>query len=243
MANPTSTSTNPAQPVPQPRSRRRIPELENGDHLTRAEFERRYAAMPQIKKAELIEGEVCMPSPVSLEHSDYHSNLDTVLNTYRLQTPGVRKGLDATVRLDDDNEPQPDLMLYILPNSGGQARSAETYLDGAPELIVEIAGSSASRDLHKKMNVYRRNGVKEYIVCRVLDDALDWFVLREGVYETLKPGSDGRLRSEVFPGLWLDPAALLKDDMKTVLGVLNEGLASPEHAAFVKRLEDAAKES
>ena len=42
----------------------RILPLEHGDHLTREEFERRYEAMPHVRKAELIEGVVYMPSPV-----------------------------------------------------------------------------------------------------------------------------------------------------------------------------------
>ncbi len=219
----------------------RIPPLENGDRLTRPEFERRYAAMPHVKKAELIEGVVYMPSPVSNEHAEPHFDLITWLGFYRAAAPGISGGDNGTVRLDLDNEPQPDAFLRILASHGGQARVDEDgYISGAPELAAEVARSSVSIDLHAKLNAYRRNGVREYIVWRVEDQTIDWFVLREGRYEPLAVAADGLYRSEVLPGLWLDPAALLRGDLPTVFQTVRCGLDSPEHAAFVRRLQEAA---
>ncbi len=219
-----------------------IPLLENGDRLTRAEFERRYEAMPDLKKAELIEGVVFIPSPVRIDrHGSPHADFISFLGIYRAGTPGVLVADNATVRLDMDNEPQPDGLMLIEPSHGGRVRiGAEGYAEGAPELAAEIASSSVSIDLNTKLHVYRRNGVCEYVVWRVLERAVDWFVLRGGDYERLTPGADGLYRSEVFPGLWLDAAALLRSDMATVLQVVQQGLASPEHAAFVARLGEAA---
>ena len=210
-----------------------IPPLCNGDHLTRNEFERRYEAMPGVTKAELIEGVVHMPSPVSAEeHGEPHFDLNGWLFVYRAHTPPVRGGDNSTLRLDLDNEPQPDGYLRLLPECGGQSRVVDGYVTGAPELIVEVAASSASYDLHEKLHAYRRNGVREYIVWRVWDAAIDWLILRGGRYEPL-PLSDGIFKSEVFPGLWLDPAAALSGDMARVLAVLQQGLASPERIAFL----------
>jgi Uma2 family endonuclease len=216
--------------------------LENGDVLTRAEFERRYEAMPHLKKAELIEGAVYVPSPVRHHaHSHPHIHLTGWLVQYEAGTPGVEAGDNGTIRLDLDNEPQPDALLFIAPACGGQARiDADDYIEGAPELVAEVASSSASYDLHIKLRVYRRNGVREYIVWRVLEQELDWFVLRAGQYVRLSVDAEGLLRSEVFPGLWLDPAALLRGDLATVLAVVQRGLASPEHVAFVARLHPPA---
>ncbi len=215
-----------------------LPPLEPGDRLTRAEFERRYEAMPQLKKAELIEGVVYMPSPARFQrHGRPNAHLITWLGLYESATPGVEGGGNSTARLDLDNEPQPDALLLIDPARGGQARiSPDDYVEAAPELVGEVAASSASIDLNTKLHVYRRNGVREYIVWRVLDQEVDWFVLRAGQYERLAPDGAGILRSEVFPGLWLDPAALVRRDLARVLAVLQQGLASPEHAAFVARL-------
>ena len=216
----------------------KIPRLEQGDHLTRAEFERRYEAMPEIKKAELIEGVVFMPSPVrAVQHGEPHSNLGGWLFVYKSHTPGLISPDNATVRLDEDNEPQPDSILMIDPTCGGQASISEDgYLVGAPELIAEIASSSVSKDLHNKLNVYRRTGVREYVVWRVLDRAIDWFVLREGSYLPLIAGEDGILRSEVFPGLWLNAAAMLEGKLDVVLVTLQQGIATREHQDFVARL-------
>ena len=215
-----------------------VPPLENGDTLTRAEFERRYEAMPHLKKAELIEGVVYVPSPVRHSyHGHQHTHLISWLGSYEAHTPGVEASDNVTVRLDLDNEPQPDALLFIDPACGGQARiDADGYIEDAPELVAEVAASSASYDLHAKLRVYRRNGVREYIVWRVLDKEIDWFVLRAGQYERLSLDAEGLYRSEVFPGLWLDPAALLRGDLATVLAVVQRGLASPKHAAFVARL-------
>lgn len=154
---------------------------------------------------------------------------------------GVRGGNNSSLRLDLDNEPQPDAFLIVLPSHGGQARiDGEGFITGGPELAAEVAASGASYALHDKLTVYRRNGVREYIVWRVLDQAIDWFVLREGRYERLPLIANGTYRSEVFPGLWLDPAALIAGDMPTVWNVAQQGLASPEHAAFVARLRQAS---
>ena len=223
----------------------KIPPLENGDRLSRVEFERRYDAMPQVKKAELIEGIVYMPSPVRLsQHGEPHSYLMGWLVAYKAGTPGLRVGDNATVRLDLDNEPQPDGCLLIDPDNGGQTRISEDgYIEGPPELALEVASSSVSYDLHAKLHVYRRSGVREYIVWRVLDEAIDWFALRDGEYERLEPGADGVVRSGVFPGLWLDPAALLRNDLATVLATAQRGAASPEHAAFVADLQSRVSPS
>lgn len=216
-----------------------IPPLQNGDRLSRVEFERRYAAMPDSQKAELIEGIVYLMSPpISNDHSGPHFDLILWLGLYRLATEGVAGGDNGTLRLDLDNDPQPDAFLRIESESGGQSRvSDDKYIEGAPELIAEVAASSVSYDLHAKLNAYRRNGVPEYVVWRVLDGAIDWFILRDGAYERLEPGNDGILRSRVFPGLVLDAPALVKGDLPRVNAVLQESLKSPEHAAFVTKLK------
>ena len=215
-----------------------IPPLENGDRLTRQEFERRYNAMPQVKKAELIEGVVYMPSPVRHKsHGRPHSQVMTWLGTYWSATPGIDLSDNATVRLDIDNEVQPDALLRIEPEAGGNSRiSNADYIEGAPELIVEIAATSAAYDLHDKLNVYRRNGVQEYIVWQTYENRLDWFRLHEGEYLHLKPDASGIVHSQVFPGLDLAAEALLKGDLATVLSELQKGLNTFEHTAFVERL-------
>lgn len=216
--------------------------LRPGDRLTRDEFEHRYRAMPHVKKAELIEGVVYMPSPVSTEgHGAPHAKLIGWLVHYEAQTPGVQVADNATVRLDWDNEPQPDAFLRILPERGGQTRDEDGYVTHGPEWAGEIAASSSSYDLHDKKEAYRRNGIREYVVWRVEDGAVDWYVLRGGRYDLLQADSDGIYRSEVFPGLWLDPNALLASDMRRVLEVLEQGLAASEHADFVKRLAASAQ--
>lgn len=214
-----------------------VPALEPGDRLTRDEFERRYEAMPDLKKAELIEGVVYMPSPVRIRrHGQPHFQLITWLGYYATALPFVIGGDNTTARLDLDNEPQPDGLLMIDPDCGGQATiSEDDYVESAPEWVGEVSGSSVSFDLHTKLTVYRRNGVREYLVWRVLDKQIDWFAMRSGEFEPLAADQAGILRSEVFPGLWLDAAALIRGDMLQVQAVLQQGLASPEHEAFARR--------
>jgi Uma2 family endonuclease len=212
------------------------PLLEPGDRLTRDEFERRYEGMPHVKKAELIEGTVYMPSPVRVrKHAVPHSHLAGWLVVYASETPGVECADNSTVRLDLDNEPQPDLVLMKLPGKGGQARiSDDDYIEGAPELAVEVVGSSRAYDLHQKKSAYRRNGVREYLAWVTDENRLVWWELRGGEYQEIAQQADALLKSGVFPGLWLDAAALLRGDMKTVLAALRRGLDSAEHAAFAK---------
>jgi len=213
--------------------------LKEGDRLTRDEFERRYDAMPELKKAELINGVVLMPSPVRHEqHGNPHAYLTAWLVGYEINTPGTSIGDNSTIRLDLDNEPQPDDTLMILPAWGGKAHiDTDGYIEGGPELVAEVAASSINIDLTSKLQVYARHGVREYLVWRVLDQAVDWFVLRQGQYDRLSPTPGGLLQSEVFPGLWLDAAALVLLDVPAVMQQLQQGLASQEHATFVALLQ------
>jgi Uma2 family endonuclease len=230
-----SAETSPTEAGEQPNH---TPLLEPGDQLTRPEFERRYEAMPYLKKAELIEGEVYLPSPVRWnQHAGPHADLIGWLFFYRAHTPGVRVGDNGSLRLDMENEPQADAAMIIEPAFGGQVKLEDDYVVGGPEWAGEIAASSVSIDLHKKFRVYRRNLVTEYVVWRVLDNAIDWFVQREGRFEPLSVNAAGYYQSEVFPGLWLDPVAMAHGDAAKVLQVLQRGLATPEHTAFVARLQ------
>jgi Uma2 family endonuclease len=111
---------------------------------------------------------------------------------------------------------------------------------GAPELVVEVAQSSRPIDLGAKRADYERAGVREYLVVTRDPDEVHWRVRRGGKLVRVRPGRDGLYRSKAFPGLWLDPAALLRRDLAGVLATLDRGLASPEHEAFVARLARAA---
>jgi Uma2 family endonuclease len=216
-----------------------VPKLHAGDRLTADEFRERYAAMPPGTRAELLDGEVFMPSPVSVVgHGMPHLELGGVLLNYRAYTPGTLAADNTTVRLHDDSEPQPDLILFIDPSHGGQAEiDADGYIIGTPELVAEVSASSAGIDLNRKFDLYRRHRVSEYVVWRTEDEALDWFIRRGRRFVPLTPDKgDGLLKSETFPGLWLDAAALLRRDLATVLAALARGVQSPEHAKFVKRL-------
>jgi Uma2 family endonuclease len=202
-----------------------IPLLENGDRLHRAEFERRYAADPSVKKAELIEGVVYVASPLRFTpHAKPHADLIGWLWSYKIAVSAVNLGVEPTVRLDYDNEPQPDVVLF---REDGRAKVDEDgYILGAPELVVEVSASTTSYDLHDKKRAYQRSGVKEYIVWRTFDGAIDWFVLEDGRYIVLEPDQQGILRSREFTGLWLNVSALLAGDMQTVLKTLQEGMIS-----------------
>jgi Uma2 family endonuclease len=215
-----------------------LPPLGNGDRLTRPEFERRYNAMPHLRKAELIEGVVYMAAALRFKsHGQPHGNLMIWLGNYKVAIPGLEVAIEPTIRLDLDNAPQPDAVLLIEESSGGQARlSDDDYIEGAPELVAEIAASSAAIDLGAKKWAYRRNGVREYIVWQVFEQKLDWFYGQDGEYRLLPVDADGIIRSRVFPGLWLAVNDLLAGNMVSVLAGLQAGLATPEHAAFAQQL-------
>ena len=195
--------------------------LESGDRLTREEFHRRYLCRPDIKKAELIEGVVYVASPVKfVGHGEEHAFMGHWLSHYRLTTGGLRVGDNSTVLLEGENEPQPDLFAF---REGGQARvNEDNYVEGGPDLAIEIAASSASYDLHDKKDVYARNGVQEYIVWQVYEKRIDWWVLRRGKYVSLKPDDRGVIHSQVFPGLRLNVPAMLAGDMAAVLAELDD---------------------
>jgi Uma2 family endonuclease len=191
--------------------------LEAGDHLTREEFHRRYCARPDIKKAELIDGVVYMPSPVRLDqHGEPHGLVVTWLGVYLSQASGVRLGDNTTVYLDEKAEVQPDAFL-LRPGPGGPRMTEDGYVEGAPQLAVEVSASTATYDLHVKKEAFRRNGVREYVVWRVLDKAIDWFRLQDGAYVPVEPDAAGIVESEQFPGLRLHVPSMLAGDLAAVL--------------------------
>jgi Uma2 family endonuclease len=202
--------------------------LEHGDRLTRREFHRRYLAMPNLKKAELIEGVVYMPSPAQLNrHGKPHMFVVTWLGTYTAHDPHLEAADNSTVLLDFDNEYQPDVFMRVLPEHGGQSRTTEDdYVEGAPEMAVEVASSSASYDLNAKKAAYRRNGVREYLVWITRESRFVWWRLVDGEYVEIEPDEAGVLKSQLFPGLWLDTQAMLGGDLAKVLARLHDGLRS-----------------
>lgn len=224
-----------APPVPS------LPPLENGDHLDQKTFHARYEAMPENVKAELIGGRVyIMASPLLPRHGRPHSRVLAWLVAYQAETPGTDVLGNTSAILGDDSEPQPDACLLILPEYGGQTHEDDDgWLTGTPEFIVEVASSSESYDLHEKRADYERYGVKEYVVYAARQRRVYWWVRRGDRYEELAAGADGVFRSETFPGLWLDPAALVRSESRRLHEVLRQGLATPEHAAFVTALDAA----
>jgi Uma2 family endonuclease len=218
-----------------------VPPLENGDHLDQPTFHERYAAMPADTRAELIGGTVYMASPVRRKHGKHTAHVVTWLVLYESETRGVEVFDNATAILAEDGEAQPDAALLIGPDFGGQTRTADDYIVGAPELVVEVASATESYDLHLKLHAYERAGVREYVVVVLRQQQILWFVNRGTGFEAMEPGVDQLYRSEVFPGLWLDPAALLRLDSKAVRSALEQGLVTTEHQEFVQRLAAAGE--
>jgi Uma2 family endonuclease len=214
-----------------------IPELHSGDQMSREEFHRICEQMPPDFKAELIGGTVYVASTLTVQHGTNHLPLGSLFFTYEVHTPGVQCGDNTTILLGENSEPQPDLYLRILPEHGGQSSTTpDDYVKGPPELVAEIAHSSRSIDLHLKRDDYARYGVREYLLLCLQERRLRWFDLSAG--QELQLDADGILRLRCFPGLWIDVGALLTKDRR-MMTVLKQGLATLEHAAFIKSLADA----
>jgi Uma2 family endonuclease len=212
------------------------PPLLEGDRLTSGEFMRRWETMPELKFAELLDGYVFMASPLSRDHGRFDIMLSGWICSYMAATPGCDACSNATWLMGKDDVPQPDITLQIAPERGGQSGIEGAFAAGAPELIVEVAASSYSRDMGVKRRLYERMGVREYLVAVLNRKQLIWLELVNGSYQALEPGADGISRSRCFPGLWLYVDALWDLDSARVFAVLQQGLASPEHAEFVARL-------
>jgi len=194
--------------------------LESGDHLTQPEFHRRYCKTPKAFRAELVEGIVYVSSPVRVIHGEPVAWVIGWLVAYIARHGGARIGNDATVILDPDNEVQPDAFLFR-EEQGGPRVTDDNYIAGPPQLVVEVAVSSASYDLHEKLGAYRRNGVREYIVWRVRDSSIDWFRLEDAEYQRVEPDETGVIESSEFPGLRLNVAKMIAGDLPAVLAELN----------------------
>ena len=206
--------------------------------MTRDEFHRLYENTPEDFRAELIGGIVYVSSPVRLPHGASHPLLTTVFTVYGGNTTGVQVVDNTTVLLGEHAEPQPDLFLRILPEYGGQTRTTpDQYVEGAPELVAEIAHSSRAIDLHAKADDYARYGVLEYLVLSIGDRRLRWFDLAADQELAAEP--DGIVRIRCFPGLWIYSEALFSSDFHALMGALQQGMSAPEHAAFVAKLAEA----
>jgi Uma2 family endonuclease len=208
--------------------------LITGIRLSREEFLRRWESLPELKKAELIEGIVFVPSPVGRRHSFFDTKLSAWLFLYAAHTPWTEAGSDATCDLIG-SMPQPDSFLLIL---GGNETHEKKFVDVAPELVVEICDTSTDYDYGPKLDLYRRAGVKEYITVDTMHGWLVWRILIDGDYKHLAAGDEGVLRSPTFPGLWLNPEHVWLADSIPMIELLQQGIASPEHSAFVQSLSE-----
>jgi len=218
-----------------------LPPLENGDHLDQPTFHARYQAMPEDCRAELVGGIVYMASPQKVPHSKAQHLLIRWLDEYAEATPGTDSLSNNTQILGPDSEPEPDGCLFITPECGGQVYvDDDDYLNGSPELIVEVSASTESIDLNRKKLDYQKAGVHEYVVLALRMGRVFWFVRQRGKYKEVPLPTDGIFRSRVFPGLWLDAEGMLGNHRQRVLAALRHGLATPEHAAFVAKLEKQA---
>ena len=223
---------------------RTAPPLQSGDRLGVAEFHQRYAQHPSIKKAELVEGVVYVSSPVYTSHSKPHAQLVFWAGLYLAGTPTVQIGDNQSVRLDNDNEVQPDICLWRDESVGKQVEvTPKGLLLGAPDLVVEVAASSAAYDLHQKLRVYQRSGVLEYLVFVAYEQETHWFRLVDGVYQEITADNQGVLRSRLFPGLWIHPDHVWNNDFAAMQALLQSGLDSPEHAKFVNPTPPAESSS
>jgi len=220
-------------------SRLAPPPLVAGQRLDQATFHERYEAMPPGTWAELIDGVVFLPSPIDPEQGRAHVPALVWLSYYAENTPGVEVLDNTSTVIGPRSEPQPDLQLRILPERGGRTHTDRRFVRGVPELVVEVAHTTRYTDLGPKFDDYERAGVLEYVVRAIEPDEVLWHVLREGRLVTLPPDADGLFRSRVFPGLWLDPQALLAHDTRRLREALDKGLAMPDHAAFVAKLAAA----
>jgi Uma2 family endonuclease len=226
-----------------PASSSSVPPLENGDRLTLREFMRRYESMPEHVRAELIEGIVYMAAAVRLvQHGRPAMWLGNIVSTYGMQTH-VDCGFDATVELNDDNAPEPDLLMFLPEELGGRAKiNEEGYLEGPPDFIAEVSASTVSIGLHGKLRAYEKSGVREYVVWRVLDEAIDWFVLEDGKFLPLAADESGVYRSRTFPGLWLNVPALLQRDAQGLWATLDAGMGTEEYREFAARVKGVVEE-
>jgi Uma2 family endonuclease len=217
-----------------------VPPLEPGAHLSASEFLRRFDAMPELKKAELIDGIVHMESAVSVDHGIADQLLQGWLGHYKSRTTFLSSISNVTVRFDGKNVAQPDLTLRIPEQLGGKSKVGEDrYIHGAPEFVAEIAATSASNDLHAKLKLYQRSGVAEYLVWRSLDSQIHWFALEKDEFQEIKADPDSVIRSRKFPGLWLNVPALLNFDFAKVFETVDAGCQAPEHAEFIEKFKTA----
>ena len=214
---------------------KQTPLLVEGERLSRDEFMRRWEAMPNLTRAELIKGVVHMPSPTSMGHGYSDFDIGTWLGVYAAHTTGT-KGSHASTSFMLGDAPQPDAQLRIVAKAGGRTRRSGKYLQGGAELIGEVSLSSADYDLGDKFDLYEQAGVVEYLVVLVEEQEIRWFHRQDGKLQPMPVPVDGIWRSQIFPGLWLNGPAFLAGDMLKVLATLNQGLQSPEHAAFVQEL-------
>jgi Uma2 family endonuclease len=161
------------------------------------------------------------------------------LSYYQENTLGVEALHSVSTVLDLGREPQPDALLRILPEYGGRTQIDRRFVRGVPELIVEVSHTTRFADLGPKFDDYEHAGVLEYVVRALGPDEVVWFVLREGRFVELALDSEGILRSATFPGLWLKPQALIEGNTRAIRALLDRGMSTPEHKAFLEQLAAA----
>jgi Uma2 family endonuclease len=197
-----------------------------GDRMDRDEFLSRWERMPDVKFAELIDGTVYMPSPVTRDHTRLDGQMMVLLSHYVARTQICELMPNGTWHMLE-SAPQPDIALALLPEHGGRNTTVDGYAHGVPELVVEVTHSSRAYDLGPKLALYQRAGVPEYLAVLIEEQRVEWRVLDDGgSYGILKSDAQGIYCSKVFPGLWLNEPAYWARDVAAMLKTLDEGLAN-----------------
>jgi hypothetical protein len=213
-----------------------------GDRMTLEEFLERWEQMPDLKFAELIDGTVYMPSPISREHMRVDSRVQGLCSYYCLRTAGTESGTNGTWLLNGVGGAQPDCSVHILQEFGGRSTTKRGLAAGAPEFVAEVCYSSRAYDLGPKLALYQAAGVDEYLAILVEERRFEWRVLINGSYE-LMDSDHGVYRSRILPGLWIDSNAFWNDQSAALLQTLEQGLASQEHQDFAALLLQRRDES
>ena len=192
--------------------------------VKRITFEEYLDSLTEESKGDLFDGLLYMQTPPSDAHEEIFGFLFDILRNYVLEKNlGVVRGSRTAIRFAEEHGTQPDIVFI---SNARRHLIYPYYIDGAPEVVVEILSPSTRKlDRGKKMALYAENGVLEYWQVDPEDQTAKFLRNNDGVWAPMPVGGDGIFHSEAISGFWLNVQWLFTEEPLSGLKIVPTILA------------------
>ena len=164
-------------------------------------------------KAEFVNGEIIIHSPVKKRHNDATGLLVQLLKPYVFLKKLGYLGFEKIMTVFSRNDYEPDLCFF---NKETAVHFTEDQsLFPIPDFVIEVLSSNEKHDRKTKYKDYEEHGVTEYWIVDAKKQIVEQYILKKGKYELMLKAKDGTIRSEIVEGFVI-PIKAIFDELENL---------------------------